>query len=658
VPTTHTAEHGVAQGILETLASLLRGVDITRIEMVAHSTTQATNALLEGDTAPVAIFVVGDAARTALAKAQVKLPIVISESCRIDGALAFVRSPIPPSVPMPEGVRAVVIVQASAEGESGAEDELKRSLKTTVPVVLASEVSGRLGLAARLKTAALNAAILPKMTETADFTEEAVRHAAGAVKLSVLRSDGGLMEIGEMRKRPIACLLSGPAAGAAAALHYAKLAECIFFEVGGTSTDISLIHGGKILRRPARIGTSALHIQTLDLRTVGIGGGSLLRLMGRTRLEVGPRSAHIAGLSYLSFASPECDAADVGVEVPKARGADFVVVRAGGRPFGVTLTDAANIVGMIPKTDEAFSERPFLTRAFAAVAERLGVEPMELAKRMVATGASKAVEVARSFMRDYGLKKESLWLVGGGGGVNSLVPAVADELGIEHRVVSHYDVISSIGAALAMATAVREVSTFDPKPDEFALLRSQTLSELAAAGIDASEVEFDFGYDDRTKVLRCTATGGRAFEAAVSAGEDVAVAASSLKTARDAVKEVWRNDYFALFTAEKREKGVFMPGSETWTAVVTTSGAARLTVAGFKGAPLTGGSLADEVARIVRDNTAYTDAGELPPDVYVIAGHLLLDFTSLATPAQIATALAAQSIPAGAAAYALYRAKK
>jgi N-methylhydantoinase A/oxoprolinase/acetone carboxylase beta subunit len=628
--------------------------------MVAHSTTQATNALLEGDTAPLAVFVVGDGAGIAMAKAQVKLPIVISESCRIDGSLAFLRLPITPGVPIPESVRAVVIVQASAEGESGAEDELRRSMKTTVPIVIASEVSGRLGLAVRLKTAALNAAILPKMTETADFTEEAVRKTAGAVKLSVLRSDGGLMEIGEMRKRPIACLLSGPAAGAAAALHYAGLAECIFFEVGGTSTDISLIHGGKILRRPARVGTSLLHVQTLDLRTVGVGGGSLLRVVGRNQYEVGPRSAHIAGLGYLSFAPPECESAEIEVDLPKPGGPDFTVVRASGRPFGVTLTDAANIFGIVPKGDEAFSKGAFLRRAFDAVSEKLGVEPGELAKRIVKTGAAKAIDVARSFMFDYGLKKYALWLVGGGGGVNSLVPAVADELGIEHRVVSHCDVISSIGAALAVATSVREVSTFDPQPDEFALLRSQTLSELASAGIDASEVEFDFAYDDRAKVLRCTATGGRAFEATGAADEKSVAnaAAASLKTDAARVTRTWANDFYRVFTVKKRREGTFRRGGETWMAVVTSLGAARLVTAGFEGTPLKGANLADEVSRIVRENTAYTDAGELVPEVYVIAGHLLLDFTSLATPSQIATSLAAQSIQPGAAAYALYKSRR
>ena len=315
MPTTHDAREGVAAGIVAGIERLLQdpAIDAAAIAFIAHSTTQATNALLEGDLAQVGVVGLLDGLAW-LSKRQMRF-----------GAVALAGGSIfAPSFAFASRARRIGrarerraldrsrcarrLPPAKALASIGPRDEMLAvayARSRGVDATSGHDVSDAYGLRARTRTAALNAAILPKMVRTARVTAAAVERAAIPAPLMVMRSDGGVMDVREVERRPILTLLSGPAAGVAGALLHERLSEGIFVEVGGTSSDCSAIRNGRPQMQAARIGGHRTMLRTLDVRTLGIGGGSMLRIGANELLDVGPRSAHIAGCAYASFVPAE-----------------------------------------------------------------------------------------------------------------------------------------------------------------------------------------------------------------------------------------------------------------------------------------------------------------------------------------------------------------
>ena len=312
VPTTHHSANGVADGIVEAIGRLCAdpNVDAGAVAFIAHSTTQATNALLEGDLARVGVLGLLSAPKW-LSRHQIRFGgIRLDSGATFAPEFAFAAT----GAAMHGAVERLVAagVGSIAASEAFGVDRPEResaaiafARERGVAATSGHDVSSAYGLRARTRTAALNAAILPQMLRTAQVTRDAVASAAIPAPLMVMRSDGGVMDVREIERRPILTLLSGPAAGIAGALLHERLSDGFFVEVGGTSSDCSLIRNGRPQVQAARIGGYRTTLRTLDVRTLGIGGGSMLRCPQRDLIDVGPRSAHIAGAAYACFESEE-----------------------------------------------------------------------------------------------------------------------------------------------------------------------------------------------------------------------------------------------------------------------------------------------------------------------------------------------------------------
>src|SRR5262249_44957419 len=148
---------------------------------------------------------------------------------------------------------------------------------------------------------------------------------------------------------PLRSLFSGPAASVSGVLHSLPVGDAVILEVGGTSTNVSLVKGGRPRRAYVRIGTHAPCLRSVDVWGAGVAGGSLARIAKRKVAAVGPRSAHIAGLPYASYASPDHLSSGRAVLIAPRQGdtAEHLALDTDAGRFALTTTCAANALGRV-----------------------------------------------------------------------------------------------------------------------------------------------------------------------------------------------------------------------------------------------------------------------------------------------------------------------
>ncbi|MFM8585083.1 MAG: hydantoinase/oxoprolinase family protein [Gammaproteobacteria bacterium] len=259
------------------------------------------------------------------------------------------------------------------------------------PVSISSDVVPEMQEYERTVTTVANSYVRPRVDRYVNNLKAKLGQVAKDVKLHILRSDGGLASASSAAEYPVNLLMSGPAGGVTGALWVAVQAgfpNLLTVDVGGTSTDVALIQGGQPrLRRETTVGDVTVRASSVDIRTVGAGGGSIAHVPELTKaLRVGPQSA----------------GADPG---PAAYN------RGGTEP---TVADANIVLGYLPEMQKLGGDmvlnRPLSHAAVKKVGDALGLNVKQAAQGIYnivnenMVGALRLVSVEQGYdPRDYAL---------------------------------------------------------------------------------------------------------------------------------------------------------------------------------------------------------------------------------------------------------------
>ncbi|TIO11576.1 MAG: hydantoinase/oxoprolinase family protein, partial [Mesorhizobium sp.] len=166
--------------------------------------------------------------------------------------------------------------------------------KTGLPVTASHELSAKLGGPRRALTTLLNARLISMIDRLVAATEGFLAARGIAAPLMVVRGDGALVSAAFARQRPIETILSGPAASLVGARHMTGLDDAVVSDIGGTTTDVAVLDGGRPRLDPegATVGGFRTMVEAVAMRTFGLGGDSEVTLEDSAlnpRILLGPR---------------------------------------------------------------------------------------------------------------------------------------------------------------------------------------------------------------------------------------------------------------------------------------------------------------------------------------------------------------------------------
>jgi N-methylhydantoinase A/oxoprolinase/acetone carboxylase beta subunit len=299
-----TTRYDLAVGVREAVKAVLDAsfVSPSDIALASLSTTLATNALVEGQGARVALIYIGfserDLAAQGLAEALGGDPVLVIAGGHSHGGAEV--APLDVQViadwAAAQDVSAFAIAAQFGTRNPAHEVAAREAVRmaTGRPVTCSHELSAKLGGPKRALTAVLNARLIGLTHRLIGRAEGALRDLGIDAPLMVVRGDGALMSAAQAQERPIETILSGPAASIVGARWLTGADSALVSDIGGTTTDIALLRGGAPVIDPdgARVGPHRTMVEAVAMRTHGLGGDSEVQLTseGLTgSVKLGPR---------------------------------------------------------------------------------------------------------------------------------------------------------------------------------------------------------------------------------------------------------------------------------------------------------------------------------------------------------------------------------
>lgn len=450
-PTTKDVLSGVIDAVKIAADAFGKTFDefCANVERFGHGTTVGLNALLTGNAAKTAILTTRGFADTLEIGRLKRQSTGLNETEVID---SYLRNRFPPLVHRRHiveideridanghvikaldekqaraairalksaGIEAVAVCTLFATVNSVHEKRLQELLREELPGVFVSvshEISPNVGEYARMSTTAANAALGPLAGRYLSKLEDTLKQAGMRVPVLMMTCAGGVLPTSVLNDRPAFALFSGPAGGVMGSRITGEqigLRNMLTTDIGGTSFDVGVIADGRpIMRSEISVGGADIRVHSIDVDSIGAGGGSIASVNATGELQVGPRSAG-------STPGPVCYGR--GGTEPTATDADLVL----------GVLDPDNFLGGRMKLDIDAARRAIDER----IAKPLGMSVIEAAWGIRKILDAKMADLLRRMTLERGYDPRDFTLFANGGAGPSHAWVLSTELGLDGFVV-------------------------------------------------------------------------------------------------------------------------------------------------------------------------------------------------------------------------------
>jgi N-methylhydantoinase A len=373
---------------------------------------------------------------------------------------------------------AIAVCLLHAYANPSHERALARALAPLhVPVSLSHSLVREYREYERLSTTVINAYVAPVVTRHLQSLERGIRG-----RLRVMQSSGGVVRARTVRQEPVRTILSGPAGGVIGAVAIARRAgfrQLITVDMGGTSTDVSLVDGSPTRRVDTRIGGLPVKVPGIDIHTVGAGGGSIAHIDAGGSLKVGPESAG-------ADPGPACY----------------------GRGTAPTVTDANLVLGRLIASEFLGGtmqlEPARARRAVGGLAARAGLTVLSAAEGIIRVVNASMERALRVISVERGFDPRGFTLVAFGGAAGLHACELAEALGITRVLAPREPGLVSAWGMLA-ADIVKDYGTTVLKTGmrpaalaaRYKPLATRAMREMLREGVDRKQVTLVHSLDVR-----------------------------------------------------------------------------------------------------------------------------------------------------------------
>ena len=379
------------------------------------------------------------------------------------------------------------------------------------------------------------------------------------------------------------------------------------------------------------------------MRVLGVAGGSMISLRNNRVWNVGPRSAHIAGLKYACFADPEDlkTGKIVMISPHKTDMEKYVAIQCEKGTYAITNTCAANALRLVEENDYSFASSKSAKIAMEILAKEIGMASFaEIAQSIINTASFEIIRTISKIIKEFKLDPKTTQIIGGGGGASVLVPFVAKQLQLQYSKAKHAEVISSIGVASSMLQEEMEQSLFNPTPEQINEAHRKIHAIMVSKGAVPESIVIDSQYISEKSILRVTASGNVDLDSSDTSKNVFTLEELRQRTGKilqiheNSIDLIFESDHYVVFAGLITEKRLFNKKNRHPLLVLDRFGKMKKSMKNgkiFQGGKI---PMLEEL-----DDYLESRSSDVAPQIYLINDLKFVDYSSLTSFSHILNAV-------------------